>query len=37
MRTFALNFMRANHTKNVSRELYINALNPDHAMAYAVT
>jgi hypothetical protein len=29
--------MRANHTKNVSRELYINALNPDHAMAYAVT
>ena len=36
-RTFALNILRANHTKNVSRELYINALNPDHAMSYAVT
>ncbi|MGI9511151.1 MAG: ISAs1 family transposase [Geminicoccaceae bacterium] len=37
LRTFALNIMRANQTKNVSRELYINALNPDHAMSYAVT
>jgi predicted transposase YbfD/YdcC len=36
-RTFALNIMRANQTKNVSRELYINALNPDHAMSYEVT
>jgi predicted transposase YbfD/YdcC len=33
-RTFALNIMRANGTANVSRELYINALNPHHAMAY---
>jgi len=37
LRTFALNIMRANRTQNVSRELYINALNPDHAMSYAVT
>jgi len=37
LRTFALNIMRANQTKNVSRELYINALNPHHAMSYAVT
>jgi predicted transposase YbfD/YdcC len=37
LRTFALNIMRANRTKNVSRELYINALNPDHAMSYVVT
>jgi predicted transposase YbfD/YdcC len=37
LRTFALNIMRANRTKNVSRELYNNALNPDHAMSYAVT
>jgi predicted transposase YbfD/YdcC len=33
-RTFALNIMRANGTENVSRELYINALNPYHALAY---
>ena len=33
-RTFALNILRANGTTNVSRELYINALNPHHAMAY---
>jgi len=26
--------MRANGTTNVSRELYINALNPNHALAY---
>ena len=36
-RSFALNILRANGTVNVSRELYINALNPDHAMAYTVT
>lgn len=35
-RTFALNILRANGTTNVSRELYINALNPDHAFSYAV-
>lgn len=33
-RTFALNILRANGTKNVASELYINALNPDHALAY---
>jgi predicted transposase YbfD/YdcC len=33
LRTFALNIMRANRTKNGSRELYINALNPNHAMS----
>ena len=37
LRTFALNIMRANRTKNVSRELYINALNPHHALSYDVT
>ena len=36
-RTFALNILRANRIKNVSQELYINALNPDHAMSYAGT
>lgn len=35
-RTFALNILRANGTTNVSRELYINALNPDHALSYAL-
>lgn len=33
-RTFALNILRANGTTNVSRELYINALNPMHALSY---
>lgn len=37
LRTFALNILRANGTKNVSQELYINALNPDNLMSYAVT
>ncbi|MBF0334015.1 MAG: hypothetical protein HQL40_10285 [Alphaproteobacteria bacterium] len=36
-RTFALNILRANGTTNVSRELYINALNPHHAVACRVT
>ncbi len=36
-RTFAINIMRANGTANISRELYINALNPLHAMAYRRT
>lgn len=36
-RSFALNILRANGTTNVSRELYINALNSDHALAYRVT
>ena len=33
-RTFALNILRANGTTNVSRELYLNALNPHHALSY---
>lgn len=37
LRTFALNILRANDTKNVSQELFINALNPAHLMSYAVT
>lgn len=36
IRSFALNILRANDTKNINRELYINALNPDHAMAYRI-
>jgi predicted transposase YbfD/YdcC len=36
-RTFALNILRANGVENVSRELYINALNSDHALSYQVT
>ncbi len=35
-RSFALNILRANGTTNVNRELYINALNPHHAIAYRV-
>jgi predicted transposase YbfD/YdcC len=35
-RTFAINIMRANGADNISREIYINALNPLHAMAYRV-
>lgn len=35
-RSFAINIMRANGTGNISRELYINALNPLHAMGYRV-
>lgn len=35
-RSFALNILRANGASNISRELYINALNPDHALAYTV-
>lgn len=37
MRSFALNILRANAAANVSRELYVNALNPLHALAYRVT
>src|SRR5512134_3058639 len=33
-RSFALNVLRANAITNVKRELYINALNPDHALSY---
>ena len=29
--------MRANAATNIRRELYINALNPEHAMAYRLT
>ncbi len=36
MRSFALNILRANGTANIGRELYVNALNPLHAMAYEV-
>ena len=36
-RTFALNILRANGVENVNRELYINALNSDHALSYQVT
>ena len=34
MCSFALNILRANGAANIARELYINALNPLHAMAY---
>jgi predicted transposase YbfD/YdcC len=37
LRSFALNIMRANGTKNVSQELYINALNPMHALSCSRT
>jgi predicted transposase YbfD/YdcC len=37
LRSFALNILRANGTTNVSRELYLNALNPHHAMSYRLT
>ena len=33
-RSFALNILRANGTTNVNRELYLNAVNPHHALAY---
>ncbi len=33
-RSFALNILRAHATTNGSRELYINALNSDHALSY---
>ena len=33
-RSFALNILRANGTTNVSRELYLNALNPHHPLSY---
>ena len=34
LRSFALNILRANGTTNVNRELYLNAVNPHHALAY---
>lgn len=37
LRSFALNILRANATQNVSRELYLNALNFDRVMAYPFT
>ena len=37
LRSFALNILRANATTNVSRELYLNALNPNHALSYQLT
>jgi hypothetical protein len=36
-RSFALNILRANRAQNISRELYLNALNLDHAMTYPIT
>jgi predicted transposase YbfD/YdcC len=37
LRSFALNILRANGTTNVSKELYLNALNPNHALSYRLT
>lgn len=37
LRSFALNILRANGPTNVSKELYLNALNPHHALAYRTT
>jgi predicted transposase YbfD/YdcC len=36
-RSFAINILRANGIENVARELYINALNFNNALAYRVT
>ena len=36
-RSFALNILRANGAQNISRELYRNALNLNHAMTYPIT
>jgi hypothetical protein len=36
-RSFALNLLRANGTRNISRELYLNALSLDHLMTYPIT
>lgn len=36
-RSFALNILRANGADNISRELFINALNPNHALAYSLS
>jgi predicted transposase YbfD/YdcC len=37
LRSIALNILRANGASNIARELFINALNPDHALAYALS
>ncbi|HMB04760.1 MAG TPA: ISAs1 family transposase [Isosphaeraceae bacterium] len=36
LRSFALNILRANGTTNVSKELYLNALNPHHPLSYRI-
>ena len=36
MRSFALNILRANAATNISRELFVNALNPLHSLAYKI-
>ena len=36
-RSFALNILRANGAKNISRELYINAINPKNFLSYSIT
>ena len=33
-RSFAINILRANGVQNIARELYVNALNFDNALAY---
>jgi len=37
LRSFAINILRANGVQNVARELYVNALNFDNALAYRVS
>jgi hypothetical protein len=34
--TFAPNILRANAATNISRELFVNALNPLHSLTYKV-
>jgi predicted transposase YbfD/YdcC len=36
LRSFALNILRANGTENISKEIYINALSPNHALQYGI-
>ncbi len=36
-RSFAINILRANGVENIARELYVNALNFDNALAYRVS
>ena len=33
-RSFAINILRANGVENIARELYVNALNFNNALAY---
>ncbi len=36
-RSFAINILRANGVENIARELYVNALNFDNALAYRLS